>query len=94
MIRQNPNFASNFSDGNMTDSLKLAEYNANDHDNNVRKQFLKYAGGGNREQEERERNELKFDMLPEIKNIKTEQSQISNADGGFKKKSNQAEILN
>lgn len=49
---------SNFSD-NMTDSMKLAQGNTIENEN-VRKQFLKYAGGGRGDQydapEEREKN--------------------------------------
>jgi hypothetical protein len=49
-MRQNPNFVSNFSDGNMTDSLKLDQYNETDYNANARNQFLKYAGGGKGQQ--------------------------------------------
>lgn len=45
-MRPNPNFMSNFSDGGMTDSVKIAGYEGSDHDDNTRKQFLKYASGG------------------------------------------------
>lgn len=65
-MRQNPNFVSNFSDGNMTDSLKLEQYNnEGDYNTNARNQFLKYAGGGGKgqqfdTQEDREKNDVKF----------------------------------
>ena len=45
-MRANPNFMSNFSDGNMTDSVKIADYGASDHEAGLHKQFLAYAGGG------------------------------------------------
>lgn len=47
-MRANPNFISNFSDGNMTDSVKLADYPYEGSDLNAKlhKQFLSYAGGG------------------------------------------------
>lgn len=42
----NPNFGSNFSNDNMAESVKLADYTGSDHEANVRKQFMKYATGG------------------------------------------------
>ena len=45
-MRANPYFMSNFSDGNMTDSVKIADYGGSDHDATLHKQFLAYAGGG------------------------------------------------
>lgn len=42
----NPNFGSNFSNDNMAESVKLADYTGSDHEVNVRKQFMKYATGG------------------------------------------------
>lgn len=80
------NYASNFSN-DMAESVKLADYTGSDHQANVRKQFSKYASGG-RDQydvsQEKEKNENKFEM-PGIKNIKTEQSQVSGIETGFKK---------
>lgn len=59
----NPNFGSNFSNDNMAESVKLADYTGSDHEVSTRKQFMKYAMGG-REQydigEEKEKNEIKF----------------------------------
>jgi hypothetical protein len=40
------NFTSNFSNDNMADSVKLADYAGSDHESNTRKQFMKIASGG------------------------------------------------
>lgn len=59
----NQNFGSNFSNDNMTESVKLADFAGSDHEANTRKQFMKYAQGG-RDQydasEEKEKNDTKF----------------------------------
>lgn len=71
-MKQNPNLISNFGN-NMVDSGKVTY-----HQESVRKEFLKYAGGGLGYPEKMdEHRQMGFDRLPGIKPIKTEQSGVS-----------------
>lgn len=79
----NQNFGSNFSE-NMTESVKLADYMANESEANIHNTFMKYAAGGRNNQYDanEEKIEMKYEIMPDIKPIKTDHSQVSGV-GGF-----------
>ena len=92
MKPNNQNFGSNFSE-NMTESVKLADYMANESEANIHNTFMKYAGGGRNNQYEanEEKAQIKYQIMPDIKPIKTDHSQASGVGGfqnGFTKKGN------
>jgi hypothetical protein len=62
-MRANPTFMANFSEGNMIDSLKLAEYSGGEQEMIVRKQLVRYTGVGEAENMgAQEKPEMKFEM--------------------------------